>query len=817
MSEKVKVKITRNVSVLPAIALRGLVVFPNNIVHFEVGRAKSIAAIEAAMHANSNIFLIAQKDMETEEPTAQDLYAYGVISEIKQVLRVSEDLVKVLVEGKSRAKLLDLDASGKYLQADVRPAPVRGVAPDKRTQTEALVRSLKECFEEYLSYSPQISKDVVYNIVSSDNPLYLSEYMPANLLLKYEDKQTILQENSIPSRLEKLLLVMRQECEVLAIEKELDDKVNVQMDKNQRDYYLREQMHIISEELGDAEDTRAEAEKYAQKIQDLHLDAASEEKLLKECERLGKMAGNQAEISVIRSYLDTVIGLPWHTFTKDDLNQAHARKVLDHDHYGLEKVKERILEILAVRQLNTDVKGQIICLVGPPGVGKTSIARSVAACMDRNFARMSLGGVHDEAEIRGHRKTYIGAMPGRILTAMQQAGTHNPLLLLDEIDKLGSDYRGDPSSALLEVLDAEQNDHFRDNFMEIPVDLSDVFFVLTANTLDTIPRPLLDRMEVIELGSYTDEEKLQIAKQHLLPKQLKACGLTGKVTLSQSALYGIIDGYTREAGVRNLERTITSVLRKCARKIAAGEVESVSVTGTMLEQLLGPRFVKPDFLNRTNAVGIANGLAWTSVGGETLPIEVQVMDNGSGKITVTGSLGDVMKESAQLAVTWVRVHAAEYGIDPEKLKKCDLHIHAPEGAVPKDGPSAGVTLTTALVSCLSGIPVRGDVAMTGEITLHGNVLPIGGLREKSMAAYREGMKTVLIPKDNEPDLYEVDDEVKKNLTFLPMQSLTQVLNAALLKPNAAKSAAGRTHTKKKAADAAIVPPTAEKPQPGAVC
>ena len=817
MSEaKVRVRVAHNAMHLPVVALRGLVVFPNNVVHFEVGRQKSIAAIEAAMHANSNIFLIAQKDMETEEPTAQDLYAYGVISEIKQVLRVSEDLVKVLVEGKSRAKLLDLDASGKYLQADVRPAPVRGVAPDKRTQTEALVRSLKECFEEYLSYSPQISKDVVYNIVSSDNPLYLSEYMPANLLLKYEDKQTILQENSIPSRLEKLLLVMRQECEVLAIEKELDDKVNVQMDKNQRDYYLREQMHIISEELGDAEDTRAEAEKYAQKIQDLHLDAASEEKLLKECERLGKMAGNQAEISVIRSYLDTVIGLPWHTFTKDDLNQAHARKVLDHDHYGLEKVKERILEILAVRQLNTDVKGQIICLVGPPGVGKTSIARSIAESLNRKYVRISLGGVRDEAEIRGHRRTYIGAMPGKIINAMISAKSSNPLMLLDEIDKLAGDFRGDPAAALLEALDPEQNTTFNDHFIDMPFDLSHVLFITTANDLSAIPGPLRDRMDVIELPSYTRVEKYNIARKHLVPKQLKACGLAGKVTFSQSALYGIIDGYTREAGVRTLERTITSVLRKCARKIASGEAENVSVTGSSLEELLGPRFVKPDFLNRTNAIGIANGLAWTSIGGETLPIEVQVMDNGSGKITVTGSLGDVMKESAQLAITYVRVHAEEYGIDPERLKKCDLHIHAPEGAVPKDGPSAGVTLTTALVSCLSGIPVRGDVAMTGEITLHGNVLPIGGLREKSMAAYREGMKTVLIPKDNVPDLYEVDDEVKKNLTFLPMSDLAQVLNAALLKPKSVSARHPHPAKKAKPVEAAI-PPTPEKPKPGAVC
>ena len=819
MSEKVKIKIARNVVHLPAIALRGLVVFPNNVVHFEVGRTKSIAAIEAAMHANSSVFLVAQREMDEEEPALRDLYAYGVIAEIKQVLRVSDDLVKVLVEGKTRARLLELDVGEKYLQATVRPVAVRGIPADKRNQVEALVRSLKDCFEEYLSYSPQISKDVVYNIVSSDSPLYLSEYMPANLLFKYEDKQVILNESTLLGRLEKLLTLLRQECQIMDIERDLDDKVNARMDKGQREYYLREQMNVISEELGDAEDTRAEADTYRGKVKALNLDEESTEKLLKECDRLARMQGSSAESGVIRSYLDACLALPWHTATEDDLDQAHARKVLDREHYGLQKVKERILELLAVRKLNQDVKGQIICLVGPPGVGKTSIAHSIAECMDRKFARMSLGGVHDEAEIRGHRRTYIGAMPGKIITAMISAKSANPLMLLDEIDKLAGDFRGDPAAALLEALDPEQNSTFNDHFIDIPFDLSHVLFITTANDLGSIPGPLRDRMDVIELPSYTRVEKYNIARKHLLPKQLKACGLTGKVTLSQSALYGIIDGYTREAGVRNLERTITSVLRKCARKIAAGEVESVSVTGTMLEQLLGPRFVKPDFLNRTNAVGIANGLAWTSVGGETLPIEVQVMDNGSGKITVTGSLGDVMKESAQLAVTWVRVHAAEYGIDPEKLKKCDLHIHAPEGAVPKDGPSAGVTLTTALVSCLSGIPVRGDVAMTGEITLHGNVLPIGGLREKSMAAYREGMKTVLIPKDNEPDLYEVDDEVKKNLTFLPMQSLTQVLNAALLKPQNAKKAKApsRTHAKKKAADAAIVPPTAEKPQPGAVC
>ena len=817
MSEKVTIKVERKKLHLPTIALRGLVVFPNNLVHFEVGREKSIAAVEWAMANNSNVFLVAQKSMDTTEPQQADLFSYGVVAEVKQVLRVSGDLVKVLVEGKYRAKLSALDAGGDFLLSEVRPAPVRAGKADDAVETEALLRALKAGFDEYLGMNPRLGKDVVFAIVSSDDPAFLSEYMPANLLFRYEDKQAVMDEGTLNGRLKKLIEMLRRECQVMKIEKEIAEKVNESMDKNQRDYYLHEQLHIISDELGEGDDTHAEADEYRRRITGLHLAEDSEKKLLKEVDRLAKMQGSNQEATVIRTYLDTCLDLPWNTFTVDDLDISRAQQILDRDHYGLKKVKDRILETLAVRKLAPDVKAQIICLVGPPGVGKTSIARSIAESLGRKYVRISLGGVRDEAEIRGHRRTYIGAMPGKIITAMISAKSANPLMLLDEIDKLAGDFRGDPAAALLEALDPEQNSTFNDHFIDIPFDLSHVLFITTANDLGSIPGPLRDRMDVIELPSYTRVEKYNIARKHLLPKQLKACGLTGKVTLSQSALYGIIDGYTREAGVRNLERTITSVLRKCARKIAAGEVESVSVTGTMLEQLLGPRFVKPDFLNRTNAVGIANGLAWTSVGGETLPIEVQVMDNGSGKITVTGSLGDVMKESAQLAVTWVRVHAAEYGIDPEKLKKCDLHIHAPEGAVPKDGPSAGVTLTTALVSCLSGIPVRGDVAMTGEITLHGNVLPIGGLREKSMAAYREGMKTVLIPKDNEPDLYEVDDEVKKNLTFLPMQNLTQVLNAALLKPNAAKSAAGRTHAKKKAADAAIVPPTAEKPQPGAVC
>lgn len=813
MSEKVTVKVERHELHLPAIALRGLVVFPNNLVHFEVGRAKSIAAVEWAMANNSNVFLVTQKEMGTDEPAAEDLYAYGVVAEVKQVLRVSDELVKVLVEGKTRAKMLGLDGSGSFLLASVRPAPVRGVKADDSIRLEALLRSLKSCFDEYLGMNPRLGKDVVFSIVSSDDPVFLSEYIPANLLFRYEDKQAVMNENTLTGRLQRLIEMLRRECQVMRVEKEIADKVNEAMDRNQREYYLHEQLHVINDELGEGDDTHAEADEYRRRIQELHLAEDSEKKLLKEVDRLAKMQGSNQEAAIIRTYLDTCLDLPWNTFTVDDLDIARAQQILDRDHYGLKKVKDRILEILAVRKLSPDVKAQIICLAGPPGVGKTSIARSIAESLGRKYVRLSLGGVRDEAEIRGHRRTYIGAMPGKIISAMITAKSSNPLMLLDEIDKLAGDFRGDPAAALLEALDPEQNGTFNDHFLDIPYDLSHVLFITTANDLGSIPGPLRDRMDVIELPSYTRVEKYNIARKHLLPKQLKLCGLSGKVTLSQSALYDIIDGYTREAGVRNLERTITSVLRKCARKIASGEVESVSVTASSLEELLGPRQVKADFLNRTNMVGVANGLAWTSVGGETLPIEVQVMDEGSGKITVTGSLGDVMKESAQLAVTYVRVHAAEYGIDPERLKKCDLHIHAPEGAVPKDGPSAGVTLTTALVSCLSGLPVRGDVAMTGEITLHGNVLPIGGLREKSMAAYREGMKLVLIPKGNEPDLYEVDDEVKKNLEFLPVTNLSQVLEAALLREK--KSASRRSRSSQKTQPEKA--PVTDSVQAGSVC
>ena len=785
MSEKVTVKVERNVLHLPAIALRGLVVFPNNLLHFEVGRDKSIAAVEWAVSNNSDVFLIAQKEMKVEDPNAADLCTYGVVAEIKQVMRVSDDLVRILVEGKYRAKLTQLDTDGSFLLSTVRSAPVKQAKPEEQPEVDVLVRNVKKSFDELLALNPHIGKDVVFTITTSTDPVFLSEYIPANLLFRFEDKQAILDEGTLLGRLKLLIEKMHRERRMLEIDKEIAQKVDEAMDKNQRDYYLHEQLHMISEELGEDDDTTAEAEEYRRKITALHLDEEREKKLLKEVDRLAKMQSSNQEGTVIRTYLDTCLDLPWNTFTEDDLDIAKAQRILDRDHYGLKKVKDRILEVLAVRKLAPDVKGQIICLVGPPGVGKTSIARSIAESLNRKYVRLSLGGVRDEAEIRGHRRTYIGAMPGKIITAMITAKSSNPLMLLDEIDKLAGDFRGDPAAALLEALDPEQNSTFNDHFIDMPFDLSHVLFITTANDLSAIPGPLRDRMDVIELPSYTRVEKYNIAKKHLVPKQLEACGLSGKVTFSQSALYGIIDGYTREAGVRNLERTITSVLRKCARQIASGEAETVSVTGTTLEKLLGPRIVKPDFLNRTNAIGIANGLAWTSIGGETLPIEVQVIDNGSGKITVTGSLGDVMKESAQLAITYARVHAAEYGIDPERLKKCDLHIHAPEGAVPKDGPSAGVTVCTAIVSALTGVSVRRDIAMTGEISLRGRVMRIGGLREKTMAALRHGVRTVIIPKDNERDLEEIDQTVRRQLNFISAQTMDTVLSAALNRPSEA--------------------------------
>ena len=803
--------VTKN---LPVIAMRGLNVFPRMNTSFDLERPISVHALERAMENGEEIFLVTQREIGVEQPEEKDLYEIGTVARVTQILRVSDRVLRVMMEGACRARLKRLWQREPFLQAQVELIDEPATSRHSK-RTEAMLRQTYASVTEYAELAQKLPDDVYAAILSTNDPGYLADFIAQQLNLRYQDKQDILDELRPLPRLQRMNEILRREIEVTAMEQDIESKVRSRVGKIQKDFVLREQIKVLQNEIGEGGEDE-ELDEYREKISKAHLSEEVERKLLKDVDKLAKQPFGSAEASVLRNYLDTCMEMPWGEETKERASVDAARKVLDRDHYGLKKVKDRILEVLAVRKLAPDVKGQIICLVGPPGVGKTSIARSIAESLNRKYVRISLGGVRDEAEIRGHRRTYIGAMPGKIINAMISAKSSNPLMLLDEIDKLAGDFRGDPAAALLEALDPEQNSTFNDHFIDMPFDLSHVLFITTANDLSAIPGPLRDRMDVIELPSYTRVEKYNIARKHLLPKQLKACGLTGKVTMNQSALYGIIDGYTREAGVRNLERTITSVLRKCARKIASGEVESVAVTAAMLEELLGPRIVKPDFLNRTNAVGIANGLAWTSVGGETLPIEVQVMDNGSGKITVTGSLGDVMKESAQLAITYVRVHAEEYGIDPERLKKCDLHIHAPEGAVPKDGPSAGVTLTTALVSCLSGIPVRGDVAMTGEITLHGNVLPIGGLREKSMAAYREGMKTVLIPKDNVPDLYEVDDEVKKNLTFLPMSDLAQVLNAALLKPKSVSARHPHPAKKAKPVEAAI-PPAPEKPKPGAVC
>ncbi len=783
MSERIKIKIDKNARItqLPAIALRGLVVFPGNLVHFEVGRERSIAAIEWAMENNSPVFLVTQKELEVENPGKDDLFQYGVVCEIKQLLRGNESAVKILVEGKFRAKASTIDHSGNFLLANIKYSPLKKHRDNQAEEVEALIRSLKDAFESYLGLNPRLPKDVVYSIFTSEDPMFLADFVPSSILFKYTDKQSLLNEGMLVNRLTKLISLFKRENNIISIEQEINDKVSDQMEKNQRDYYLREQMRAITSELDEDENTRDESERYREKIEALDLSPEGKEKLLKEADRLMRMTSSSQEAAVIRTYLDTCISLPFNITTEDNLNQDNAEKVLEADHYGLKRVKERILEILAVRSLAPEQKGQILCLVGPPGVGKTSIAQSIARAMGRKYARMSLGGVRDEAEIRGHRRTYIGAMPGKIINAVSIAKSKNPLILLDEIDKLASDFRGDPASALLEALDPEQNKDFRDHYLDIPFDLSKVLFVTTANSLDTIPRPLLDRMDVIELSSYTRIEKYHIAKKHLFKKTIKETGLQGKVKFNDSAYYELIDFYTREAGVRSLQRAIAEVLRKAARRIAAGKCKTMTINDKQVGELLGPRRVKPGFFNSKNEVGISNGLAWTSGGGEILPIEVQIIEGGTGKLELTGSLGDVMKESARLAITYARTVAKLYDYEDCNIGKTDIHIHAPEGAIPKDGPSAGVTLGSALISALSGYPVSSAFAMTGEITLHGIVLPIGGLKEKTMAAYKEGVRKIIIPKSNIPDLYDIDESIKSNVEFFPVETLSEVLDLVLIK------------------------------------
>ena len=765
--------------IMPALALRGLTVFPNMLLHFDVGRESSIKALDEAMTSGQTIFLVAQRELAVENPQEGDLYTVGTISNVRQILRLPGDNVRVMVEGVSRGRLCQVVETTPYLNAEVEEIPAE--TPVKRSaRTEALIRQTYELFETYIELAPKMTPDILLSVLSSEDPGYIADYIAQNLPMRTGDKQTILEELRPVRRLEKLCQNLRREVEILELEQEMQGKVRDQLTRSQRDYVLREQLKVLQHELGeDQQGGDQELNDYRRQIEKAKLPVEVKEKLEKEVRRLEKQPFGSAEATVLRNYLDTVLELPWDKKTKERVNVAAARKTLDADHFGLEKVKTRILEFLAVKQLAPQLKGQILCLVGPPGVGKTSIASSVAKAVHRNMARISLGGVHDEAEIRGHRKTYVGAMPGRIIAAIRQAGSCNPLLLLDEIDKLGNDQRGDPASALLEVLDGEQNATFRDHFLEVPFDLSDVLFITTANTLDTIPRPLLDRMEVIELTSYTDEEKLQIAKRHLLPKELKRHGLSrAQFKITDDALRSLIRGYTREAGVRVLERQLGALCRKAAMHVVSDGVKSVHITAENLETYLGiPRY-HPDRLPRTEQVGVVNGLAWTSVGGEILEVEAGVVP-GTGKIELTGNLGDVMKESAHAALTYIRSRAHQLGIDEDFYKNRDIHIHFPEGAVPKDGPSAGIAITTAMVSALTNIPVRRDLAMTGEVTLRGRVLPIGGLKEKTMAAYRNGIRTVLLPADNEKDLEEIDQTVRAGLRFVTVEQVDAVLAEAL--------------------------------------
>ncbi len=773
---------------IPVLPLRGLTVYPKMMVHFDIARESSVQSVEEAMASNQPIFLVAQRDIRVEAPDVNQLFPIGTVSIVRQILRLPGKSIRIMAEGQFRARLHSLTQTEPYLMGEVEqvefPASYEGHSNSLRA--EAAIRQAYELFDRYTDLNPKASSaDVLMNILSSEDPGYIADFIAQNVAMRVLDKQSILDEIRPVQRLNKLNRLLRREVEILEMEHNIQRQVQENMSQNQKDAFLREQVRVIQEELGEDGDNEILA--YRRQIADAHLPEEVEDTLLKEVIHLEKQPFTSAEASVLRNYLDVCLELPWNKKSKERVNVNSARKILDADHFGLEKVKERILEFVAVKQLAPELKGQIICLVGPPGVGKTSIGKSMARALNRKLARISLGGIHDEADIRGHRKTYVGAMPGRIMNAVRQAGTSNPLLLLDEIDKMGSDMRGDPAAALLEVLDAEQNSSFRDHFIELPFDLSDVMFITTANTTSTIPKPLLDRMEVIELPSYTDEEKLQIAKTHLLPKQLKRHGLKKtQLRLTDDAIRETIVSYTRESGVRVLERELGSLCRKAAMVIVSGESKQVKVTGDTVEDYLGPRKYHPEKQGTENQVGLVNGLAWTSVGGTLLEAEVNVAP-GSGKVELTGNLGNVMKESARAAFTYIRSRAVQLGIAADFYKEQDVHIHFPEGAVPKDGPSAGITICTAMVSALANIPVRSDVAMTGEVTLRGRVLPIGGLREKSMAALRNGIHTVIIPKENEKDLEEIDQTVRGALQFIPVDHVDQVLANALEHPPLAQA------------------------------
>lgn len=774
-----EMKKTIKKQVLPLLPLRGLTVFPYMIMTFDVGREKSIKALDEAMINNQLIFLVAQKDAKNDSPDDEDIYTVGTISRVKQLLRLPGDTIRVLVEGISRAEVKAYLQTEPFFVAEV----VEKMIPDDESQNieyEALKRRVLSTFDEYSKLSGKISPDTATSLGTIEDIGQLSDIVASNMLLKVEQKQEIMDEFHPALRMEKLLELLMKEIEILEVEKNISVRVRKQIDKMQREYYLREQIKAIQTELGDKEGVAGEVEEYREKLGYAALPEEVEKKVLKELDRLLKMPSGSAEGSVIRTYLDWIFDLPWNTRTNEVIDLERAEAILEEDHYGLAKVKERIIEYLAIHKLTNHLKGPILCLVGPPGVGKTSIAKSIARALNRNYVRMSLGGVRDEAEIRGHRRTYIGALPGRIISAMKQAGSRNPLILLDEIDKMSSDFRGDPASAMLEVLDAEQNFAFRDHYMELPFNLSDVLFLTTANSLETIPRPLLDRMEIISISGYTEEEKVNIAQKYLLCKQMEAHGLQRKhLKMGEEALRCVINYYTREAGVRNLEREIAAICRKAAKALVSSGKKSVTVTPSNLEKYLGTRRFRYDKANEKDEIGLATGLAWTPVGGDTLVIEVTLMI-GNGKLELTGHLGEVMKESAKAAISFIRSKTEQLEIDKDFYNKFDIHIHVPEGAIPKDGPSAGITLATAMVSALTGMAVKRNVAMTGEITLRGRVLPIGGLKEKVLAAHRAGIDTIIVPIENRKDIDDIPDNVRSKLKFVFAADMDTVLKTALV-------------------------------------
>lgn len=760
---------------VPAVALRGMTILPGMVVHFDISRSRSIGAVESAIRENQPIFLVTQKNVDKEEPLGDDLYQVGVLAEIKQVMKLQNDIVRVLVEGTCRAEIYEISQEDPFLQ-------VRVIAYDKEEdipqQVEsAMGLSIRETFAKYAAVQGKIGPDVLRQVEEITDLGKLIDYVANNLPVHYTKKQKILEALNLTARYEVLVSMLLQEIEILAIKNDLQQKVKDRVEKHQREYVLREQMAQIKEELGET-DTDSDAEEYRKKAAELEAPQEVKERILKEIKRFQGISANSSESTVSRGYIETLLELPWNKRSKDNKDLSHARKILDEDHYGLEKVKERILEFLAVRNLTGKGESPIICLVGPPGTGKTSIARSIARALDKEYVRISLGGVRDEAEIRGHRRTYVGAMPGRIVAGLKHAGVKNPLMLLDEIDKMSSDYKGDTASAMLEVLDSEQNSRFRDHYVELPVDLSEVLFLASANSMQDIPAPLMDRMEIIEVSGYTENEKLHIAKEHLLKKQFEKNGIRkDQLKITDKALKILIGSYTREAGVRELERKIAQICRKSARRLYEQEEEKVRVSGTNLEEFLGKPKYRRDSRNKKDEIGIVRGLAWTSAGGVTLEIEVNVMP-GKGELVLTGKLGDVMKESARAGISYIRSISEKYGIKPEFFTENDMHIHIPEGAVPKDGPSAGITMATAMISAVTQTPVRADIAMTGEITLRGRVLPIGGLKEKLLAAKNAGMNTVCIPKENETDLAEFSDEITGGMEIIPVSHMDEVIKAA---------------------------------------